>query len=261
VKVGYVQFSPRFGNKEENFKKVNSLINGVKAELLVLPELFATGYTFISKEEALSLAENRVGDTARFLQSVSKKTEAIIVGGFIEKDGNEIYNSSLIVNKEGVKGTYRKIHLYFKEKLWFSPGNQNLEVYQIESINIGIMICFDWMFPETMRTLALKGADIIAHPANLVMPYCQKAMVTRCLENRVYGITANRIGIENRGDDNFKFTGGSQITSYDGEILSSAPNNQDLVDIVEIDVQHARVKSLNEKNNLFGDRREDLYFK
>ena len=95
------------------------------------------------------------------------------------------------------------------------------------------MICFDWFFPETARSLALLGADIIAHPANLVLPYCQKAMITRCLENRVFAVTANRIGQEKRGEDDFQFTGASQIISYDGKVLSSAPNDKIFVDFEE----------------------------
>ena len=126
-------------------------------------------------------------------------------------------------------------------------------------VKVGIMICFDWMFPETMRTLALKGADLIAHPANLVMPYCQKAMVTRCLENHVFAITANRIGTEQRGDDKFIFTGGSQITSCKGELLSSAPKDDVYVDFVNIDVEKAREKELNVYNNIITDRRTEFY--
>lgn len=259
VKVGYIQTHPTFGEKERNFTQVENLLKNTRADLIVLPELFSTGYTFISKEEAYSLSEDLRGETAEFLMSLSEKTQSIIVAGFNERDGKNIYNSSIIVSEGSVKGTYRKLHLYFKEKLWFSPGNHQPEVFNIKDVNIGIMICFDWIFPETARTLALKGADIIAHPANLVLPYCQKAMVTRCLENRVYAITANRIGSEKRGEDNFKFTGGSQITSYKGEVLSSAPENKTHVGFVDIDIDLARNKNLNEFNNLFDDRRRNIY--
>ena len=122
------------------------------------------------------------------------------------------------------------------------------------------MICFDWIFPESVRSLALLEAEIIAHPANLVLPYCQKAMVTRCVSNRVFAVTSNRIGNENRGEDNFNFTGASQITAPNGKILSSAPIDQGSVDVVEIDLEKARNKKLNEFNNLISDRRKDLYF-
>jgi predicted amidohydrolase len=121
------------------------------------------------------------------------------------------------------------------------------------------MICFDWFFPETVRSLALLGAEIIAHPANLVLPYCQRAMITRCLVNRVFAITSNRIGSENRGDDHFKFTGGSQITSYNGEVLSSAPYDDTYIDVIEIDVEKAKDKKLNLYNDVIKDRRPEFY--
>ena len=259
MKIGYIQTNPIFGNKDHNFKEIERLTINLKADLIVLPELFATGYTFISKEEAISLSEDIEGETSQFLMNIANSTGAVVIGGFAEKEGESIYNSAMIVSREEVLGTYRKIHLYYKEKLWFSPGDKSLQIFKVNGVNIGIMICFDWIFPETARSLALLGADIIAHPANLVLPYCQKAMVTRCLENRVYSITANRIGQEIRGDDNFKFTGGSQITSYNGDILSSAPDNEIFLGFVEIDIKKARDKNLNRFNDIFGDRRKNFY--
>ena len=259
MKVGYIQTSPIFGEKEKNFEQVMELISKVKADLLVLPELFATGYTFISKKEAELLSEGLDGQTAQFLKDLSKKTSATIVGGFIEKDKDKIFNSAMILSDSELLGVYRKLHLYYKEKLWFAPGDKPLRIYEINGVNIGVMICFDWFFSETARTLALLGADIIAHPANLVLPYCQKAMVTRCLENRVYAVTANRIGQEIRGEDNFKFTGGSQITSYNGKILSSAPPNEIFVDFLEVDTDKVRDNKLNEFNDVLGDRRKNFY--
>ena len=259
MKVGYLQTNPIFGEKEQNFNEIEKLISNLKADLIVLPELFATGYTFISKEEAVSLAENINGKTSQFLLKIAKNTGAVIIGGFVEKEGNKIYNSAMMVSNKGVIGTYRKIHLYYKEKLWFSAGDKPLKIYNVNSVNIGIMICFDWIFPETARTLALLGADIIVHPANLVLPYCQKAMVTRCLENRVYAVTANRIGKEIRGEDDFTFTGASQITSYDGKVLSSAPVDKIYSGFVEIDIEKVRNKKLNNFNDIFEDRRKEFY--
>ena len=259
MKVGYIQTSPLFGEKKHNFKKIEKLISNLEADLIVLPELFATGYTFVSKEEAISLAEDYEGKTAQFLIKLAKSTGSIVIGGFIEKEEEKIYNTAMLISSEGVIGAYRKIHLYYKEKMWFSPGNKPLKVYDVNGAKIGIMICFDWIFPETVRTLALLGADIIAHPANLVLPYCQKAMRIRCLENRVFAVTSNRIGEEKRGGDHFKFTGRSQITSYNGEVLSSAPKVEEYVDIVNIDINKARDKNLNEFNNLFDDRRIEFY--
>ena len=258
--IGYVQTAPIFGEKGQNFLQIEVLLKNKKADLIVLPELFATGYTFISKEEAANLAEDIDGITAKFLKKIASTTNAVIVGGFVEKDGNSIYNSAMLVSKTDVIGVYRKIHLYYKEKLWFSPGDKKLKIYEINNFKVGMMICFDWIFPETARSLALLGTDIIAHSANLVLPFCQNAMITRCLENRVFAITSNRIGNEIRGVDNFNFTGGSQITSYNGEILSSAPRDKIHVDFVEIDLEKARDKKLNKFNNLLEDRRPDYYY-
>jgi len=259
MKVGYIQTSPIFGEKDKNFEDIEKIVPKLQADLIVLPELFAIGYTFVSKEEAISLAEDYDGETANFLIKIAKMTKGAIVGGFIEKEGGKIYNSAMIITEKGVLGVYRKIHLYYKEKLWFSPGDKPLCLFNVNGVKIGIMICFDWIFPETTRTLALLGADLIAHPANLVLPYCQKAMVTRCLENRIFAVTSNRIGEENRGPDNFKFTGGSQITAYNGDVLSSAPKDEIFVDIVDIDIYQARNKQLNDFNDLIKDRRIEFY--
>jgi predicted amidohydrolase len=233
--VGYIQNSPKFGEKSENFKQVLDLAAGVTADLIVLPELFAAGYTFTSRKEAVDLAESPDGETFAFLREIASRTGAVVVH------------------------CYRKIHLFNKEKLWFDPGNLHPGIVETGGVRIGMMICFDWIFPETARTLALQGADIIAHPANLVLPYCQNAMVTRCLENRVYAVTANRIGEEHRGDDRFIFTGMSQITSFNGEVLSKAPRNDLCKAFTDVEIEKARDKMLNPYNDLLSDRRKECY--
>lgn len=116
-----------------------------------------------------------------------------------------------------------------------------------------------------MRTLALKGADIIAYPSNLILPYCPDAMVTRCLENRVFAVTANRTGFEQRFDkERLKFIGTSQITSPGGERLYRAAQYQEERTCIEIVIEKARDKNLNPFNNpfnnIFDDRREKFYY-
>ncbi len=259
MKIGYIQNFPIFGEKENNFNQVRELIGEAKVDLIVLPELFATGYAFTSTEEVKNLSETSTEETASFLKEISTKTGAVVVAGFIEKEAGNNYNSSMIVYQNKIIDTYRKIHLFNKEKLWFTPGNKKLQVYDINGMKIGVMICFDWIFPEVSRTLTLSGAQVIAHPCNLVMPYCQQAMVTRCLENRVFAVTANRIGNEKRGKDDFTFTGGSQITSVDGKILSFAPKNKTSIGIVKIDITKANHKMINDYNDVLKDRRVGFY--
>jgi predicted amidohydrolase len=235
------------------------LIGVEKADLLVLPELFATGYTFTSRDEALSVAEAPGEQTTDFLMEIAAAIDGTVVAGFAERDGQKVHNSAMMVSPEGIVHVYRKLHLYYKEKLWFTPSDRSLAVQDIGEARVGIMICFDWFFPEVARTLALLGADIIAHPANLVMPYCQKAMVTRCLENHVFAVTANRIGRETRGDDEFTFTGGSQITGPSGVIHASAPSDEEAITILSINPKIAKNKKINEYNDLFEDRRPKFY--
>jgi len=121
------------------------------------------------------------------------------------------------------------------------------------------MICFDWRFPEVARLLALRGAEVIAHPSNLVLPYCQDAMITRSIENRVFTVTANRTGSESVDGTTLRFTGRSQIVSPKGERLAAMDETEEGVRIVTIDPTAARDKRATPRNDLFADRRTDLW--
>lgn len=261
MRAGFYQFSPEFGEVKRNVKKAVDAIASINADLIVLPELFNTGYQFIEKAEAFSLSEDITsGYTTRELEKISRDKKTYIVAGIAEKSDNQIYNSAILTGPDGLIGFYRKIHLFYEEKLWFSVGSSGFKVWKTPIGNIGIMICFDWFFPESARTLALKGADIIAHPSNLVLSYCPDGMVTRCLENKVFAVTANRIGFEQRsGKEKLVYIGKSQITSPKGEIIHRAKNNREELKIVEININEARNKNLNQYNNLFCDRRKEFY--
>jgi len=135
-----------------------------------------------------------------------------------------------------------------------------LQVWDIGPAKVGIMICFDWFYPEAARTLALKGAEILCHPSNLILPHCPDAMVTRCLENRVFSVTANRIGQEERGGKQaLTFIGKSEVVSPGGKILHRAQPDKEELTVVDIDVTEARDKRLNPYNDLFRDRQPHLY--
>lgn len=261
MRAGFYQFNPAFGKKEENLKKVISAITDADADLLVLPEFFATGYQFVSQEEAAELSESIPnGDTTKRLAELSRQKGIYLVAGLPERDGDRLFNSAVLSGPDGFIGVYRKIHLFFEEKLYFSPGDTGFKVWDTKAGRIGIMICFDWFFPEAMRALALMGADIITHPSNLVLPYCPAAMPIRCLENRVFAITANRVGEENRkAGQSLRFIGQSQITSPEGKIVIRAPEDDEALLIAEINPETAKNKNLNALNNIFNDRRPDMY--
>jgi predicted amidohydrolase len=261
MKVGFVQNNPRFGEVESNLARIEELLNGQSADLVVLPELCATGYQFTSKKEARALAEPIAdGPTCRALQKMAQAMDGTIIAGLAELDGDAVYNSAVIMGPDGVLGHYRKVHLFDSELDIFQAGNQPLPVIDVGPAKVGIMICFDWRFPESARSLALQGADIIAHPSNLVLTQCPQAMITRCLENRVFAITADRVGNEERvAGQPLKFMGQSQVVDPNGEILYRASIDGEEMQIVEIDIAIARDKRINPRNDLFKDRRDDLY--
>lgn len=259
--IAVVQFNPDRKNIKKNIRKIQRLLNGIKADLIVLPELANTGYLYANPEDLLPLAEPQDG-SGPFLSALEEfaaHTGGIIVSGYAEGAEGKLYNSAVAVSQDGVICNYRKAHLFDREKKLFSPGNTGFQIFEWQSVKIGMMICFDWIFPEAARTLALKGAQVIAHPANLVLPYCQNAMITRAIENQVFTVTANRVGQEKLGDLQLAFTGQSQVTTPDGKIFYRGPIAKETIHLVEIDPAQALNKKLNANNDLFTDRRPSLY--
>jgi predicted amidohydrolase len=260
MRVAAVQFQPKFGDKQSNIDKAFSIMENVDADLFVLPELCFSGYTFTSKNEAEKLSESATsGFTLNHVKDFASNKKAGIIYGFPENDNGILYNSCTMVTPEGETFLYRKLHLYYYEKDWFAPGDLPLKVFDFRGGKIGMMICFDWYFPETCRTLALRGAQLICHPSNLVMSFCQQSMITRCLENALFSITTNRIGREKRGEFDFYFTGKSRIVSPKGEVLYSGSEDKEEIGIADINLQESDNKRVNLKNDLWADRRPGFY--
>lgn len=260
MRLGFIQFAPVFGDKAANFEAVQKAMRGRKADLWVLPELFATGYQFRSKEEVQALAEPAVeGETARFLQTLCAGQGGFIAAGFAERGAGGVYNSAMLVGPAGLVGVYRKVHLFGDEKSWFLPGDLGFPVFDIGGVKVGMMVCFDWLFPEATRNLALAGAEVIAHPVNLVLPHCQDAMVTRCIENGVFAVTANRVGTEHRTQKSLTFTGQSQVVDPMGKRLVRVGEGFIGAQVIDIDITRARDKALTERNDRLADRRPEQY--
>ena len=233
-------------------------MEGAKADVYVLPELFNTGYNFVDAGEVASLAEPVDGQTYGAIAEFARRNSCYVAYGFAEQSGR-IYNSAALVGPDGRVGLFRKVHLFYRETLFFSPGDLGFPVFDLPFGKVGMMICFDWIYPESARTLALHGAQLILHPSNLVMPYCPDAMVTRCLENRVFAATTNRIGNEDRGGISLTYIGKSEIISPRGEILVRLPDGKATVAVVEVDLTQALDKRINEFNDLLEGRRVDQY--
>lgn len=254
MKVGFLQLKPRFLDTKGNTDRALKLLANVKCELMVLPELFNTGYNFSTRAQLAKVAEKIPrGHTTQKLIEFSKDKDMCIVAGIAEEKGGKFYNSAVVIDGKFL-GVYRKVHLFAGEKRLFEPGNR-FRVFPVRGIKLGVMICFDWYFPESARTLTLMGADIVAHPAALVLSYCPDFIRTRCYENRIFCITSDRTGSEK----GLKFKGMSQITSPEGEILYRASKNREETKILDVEPKLAKDKNLTAYNNIIKDRKPAVY--
>jgi beta-ureidopropionase len=248
MRVGFFQMEPQLLNTEYNVDRALTCMEGIDADLVVLPELFHSGYAFQSVEEVQKVAEPIPGYTTEKLQEVSTDRNMVVVAGICEKYKNRFYNSAIYIEGDVLK-VYRKIHLFLDEKKFFQPGTEFLVIN-----SIGVMVCFDYFFPESARTLMLQGAKLIAHPSNLILPYCPDAMALRSLENRIFSVTCNRVG-EERG---LHFIGQSQIVDSKGNVLYRAGVREEVA-VREITLEEADNKFITSKNNLLEDRNPAAY--
>jgi predicted amidohydrolase len=260
--VAAVQTDPRFGDVTGNLEAALALVPP-GCDLAVLPELCTTGYQFVSLEEALSLAEPvPEGPSCRRLLAFAAERRVTVVAGLAElvrtPEGARCHNSAVLCRPDGTWGLYRKVHLFWDEKSWFAPGDLGFPVFRACGTTLGLMICFDWIFPEAARSLALAGAAVICHPSNLVLPHCPDAMITRCLENRVFAVTANRVGEESRAGQTLRFIGQSQVVSPRGEVLAACAGAGAGAAVARIDPAAAD-KRVTPRNDLFADRRPESY--
>lgn len=254
--VAVVQFAPVLGNIAANIRQIGPLLEQTEADVIVLPELASSGYAFADKNEA-ALSSESTSDSSfiRFLISMAARKDCHIVSGFNEQEGQQLFNTAVLVSGKGLEGKYRKMHLFWNETDLFEPGNTGLPVFDTGKIRLGMLVCFDWMFPEVWRIMALKGADLIAHPSNLVLPYCQQAVAAHALCNRFYVATANRVGTERA----LTFTGGSQVASPLGERVLTAPRAGNFTGAEKMDLALTREKTITPRNTLAQSRRPECY--
>jgi predicted amidohydrolase len=260
--LSVIQFNTIFNNKELNLSKIEKYINEIDSDILVFPELATSGYFYTDKKQLFKIADEFESATVQKFQKLSTQMEKIIVFGFPEKVGDKIFNSAaILIPDQKLSKVYRKTHLFYKEKFIFEEGDTGFEVINFNGINIGTMICYDWRFPEATRSLALKGADLIVCPSNLVTGVWQNVMSARALENKVYMAVSNKIGKESNEGDELIFNGESAIYSYDGSYLAKASSDTEQILTTQIHPQSTRDKSFNYYNDIFKDRRPNLYLK
>lgn len=272
ARIACVQMEPKVGrkNKKKNVERSLGLIAeaaGAGANVIVLPELANSGYVFESRDEAFDLAEPIPdGATTAAWMAAAREHGAHIVAGIAERDGDALYNSAVIVGPTGYVGTFRKVHLWNEENLFFEPGNLGFPVFHTPVGRIGAMICYDGWFPEGFRLLALQGADLICIPTNWVPIPGQDAKreamanilcMAAAHSNSVFVAAADRVGTE-RGQP---FIGQSVIVSYTGWPVAgpAGPKSEEII-YADVNLADARRKrNWNEYNQVLRDRRGDVY--
>jgi 5-aminopentanamidase len=262
MRVAVAQLEPKLGEMERNLETCLARLEVASAagvDLLVLPECALPGYMFESLEEAMPFAEEIPGPATEALAAACRRLAAYVVCGLLERDGDVLHNAAVLV---GLVGTYRKTHLPFLGVDRFVVPGDELNVYETPHGRIGLEICYDLRFPEATRALALKGADLVAHPTNFpVAARLQTELITvaRAAENRVYLLTANRVGKERWAE----FCGRSQIVDPSGTRLAEAGETEEELLVAEVDVEKARDKDYVVPGDyelyLFDDRRPELY--
>ena len=263
--VAAAQIEPKLAEPERNLEACLARLEeaaAAGAELLVLPECAIPGYMFESAEEALPFAEEIPGPSSEVLERESRRLGMHVVCGLLERDGDTLRNAAVLVGPDGLVGTYRKTHLPFLGVDRFVVPGDELTVFETPLGRIGVEICYDLRFPEVTRTLALKGAEIVAHPTNFpIAAKVQTELITvaRAAENRIYLLTANRIGKERSGE----FCGWSQIVDPYGTRLAEAGETEEVLLVADVDVEKARDKDYvipgEYELYLFGHRRPELY--
>jgi predicted amidohydrolase len=267
MKIAVVQMNVAFADVERNLSAMLEQLRAARAAgalLTIFPECALTGYCFQNLEEALPVAQSIPGPATEAFQTVLRDIGGHAVFGMIERGAGGVYNAAVLVGAAGVVGAYRKIHLPFLGVDQFATyGERPFAVHDIGGLRVGLAICYDSAFPESMRVMTLQGADLIALPTNF--PTGAEGMVshalrTRAMENNVYFACCNRVG-EERG---FRFIGQSQIIDPTGNWLANSDGTEAEILYAEIDPALARNKRIvrvpgKHAIDRLADRRPEMY--
>lgn len=263
-RVACAQLAPRVGDLEANVALSTAAVArcvASGADVVVLPELVTSGYVFASRDEARSVAVTPEHPVFA-AWAAALPADGVVVGGFCELgEGGRLHNSAAVVDAGGVRAVYRKAHLWDREKLFFTAGQDLPPVVETAHGRVGVLVCYDLEFPEWTRTVALAGADLIAVPTN--WPLVERPAGERPPEvviamaaarvNHVAIACCDRTGSE-RGQD---WTCGTTIIGADGWVLAATPEQAEVC--VELDLPASRDKTLTEHAHLLDDRRPELY--
>jgi predicted amidohydrolase len=267
VRVGVVQTDPQLGDLEGNVRRCVEWLEeaaGSGCELVVFPECALSGYMFADPVVAARSAIEVPGREVDALLAACAQLGLHCVVGVLERAGETLLNTALLLGPAGLVGAYRKSHIAcIGVDCFTTPGDESYRVFDTPVGRIGMQICYDWRFPEVTRALALAGAEIVVHPTN--SPVAARDLAdyvprTRAVENAVYFLMANRVGVEAETT----FFGCSQVVDPFGAVLALADEAGESLVVADIDLELAREKTKEPGEGqyavrLFDDRRPELY--
>ncbi len=263
-------------DKEANILKAERMVREAAragAQIILLPELFEGLYFCKDMDEAyFSWAQERKGHPLieRFSQ-LAKDLEVVLPISYFEKSDEGYFNSLVVIDADGeVLDNYRKTHIPdgpgYEEKFYFKPGNTGFKVWQTKYAKIGVGVCWDQWFPESARTLALMGAELIFYPTAIgsepeigvdSKAHWQRVQQGHAAANTVPVIAANRTGVEVGKSCSLTFYGSSFMTDYTGAIISEASRDEETIIYAKYDLKE------NQKQRdywaLLKDRRPEMY--
>lgn len=282
VKVAALQFSCS-KDVQENINKAEKMVkeaadNG--ANIILLPELFERQYFCQEKRYdyynyALPLEKNPAVN--RF-KEVAKELGVVIPVSFYERDIDRLFNTVAMIDADrSVLGIYRKTHIpddhFYQEKFYFTPGDSGFKVFDTRFGCIGVGICWDQWFPETVRCMAVQGAEMLLYPTAIGSEpildvdsnsHWRRVMQGHAAANLMPVVAANRIGVEtvepckeNAGQSSsLDFYGCSFIADATGDIIASAKQEETIL-YGEFDLDALKEDRLSW--GLFRDRRPETY--
>ncbi len=254
-------------NAEGNIKLANMAIRDASsqgAKLVVLPELTNSGYVFRTLAELEERATTLNGAIIKEWESLAARLKLVLVAGLAIKDEGHFYNCSVIIDSSGLRGWYKKAHLWNDEVDFFTPGDGAPLVVDTDLGRIATMVCYDVEFTEWVRLAMLDDAVILALPTNWPdgglptepTPLEAVRVQAAASQNKLVVAAADRTGVE-RG---VAWTGSSVVADSDGVIKVIADRKKlNQIQILVADVEVPTDRKISPRNDVRADRRPDLY--
>lgn len=254
-KVALGQIDIKLGDREANLKRAAEVAAEAakqEADFICLPELFPTGW---APKQLANLAEPIPGYIADKLSKIAEENNMHLVASIPEKSGGKIYNTAVLIGPNGnLLAKYRKMHLFLEESTCITHGG-DYAVADTKFGKIGLMICYDAVFPEVARQLALKGAEVVFMPSGWMEPFLPQwklATSARAFDNQFWIVAANRIG----KDDVYAYFGNSRVVSPFGDAVAEC-GNQEETKVATIDGKASA--GFKQIVNFLKDRKPELY--